>query len=119
MAFPLDLIQLIEKHPVAIGTTMPAGKPNITPVAYVKVVGDSQILITDNFMNQLIKDIQNNPSVTLAVWNPEMSGYKLIGQAEYFTSGPWFEKVKSIPENKNMPCKGAVLVTVTKFFPTK
>jgi predicted pyridoxine 5'-phosphate oxidase superfamily flavin-nucleotide-binding protein len=69
-------------------------------------------------MNQAVTDIKNNPAVTLAVWNPEMSGYKLVGAVEYFDSGEWLEKVKAIPENKDMPCKGALLVTVTKFFKT-
>lgn len=118
MFFPLDLIKLIEKYPVAIGTVMPDSKPNITPVAFAKVVGDNQILITDNFMNQAIKDVKNNSAVTLAVWNPEMNGYKLIGTAQYFNSGEWLEKVKAIPENKDMSCKGAFLVRVTNFFKT-
>lgn len=118
MPFPSYLIQLIEKYPVAIGTVMPDGKPNITPVAFTKVVGENQILITDNFMNQCVADIKNSPAVTLVVWNPKMNGYKLIGTAEYFDFGSWLEKVKAIPENKEMPCKGALLITVTKFFKT-
>jgi predicted pyridoxine 5'-phosphate oxidase superfamily flavin-nucleotide-binding protein len=118
MVFPPDLIQLVEKYPVVISTVMADGKPNVIPVADVKVVGDNQILITDNFMNQTVKDITNNPAVTLAVWDPEMTGYKLIGTVQYFTSGKWLEKVKVMQENKGLPAKGALIVTVTKFFKT-
>lgn len=97
---------------------MPDGKPNITPVAFAKYINPDKVLITDNYMNQCVTDIKNNSAVTLTVWNPEMTGYKLIGTAQYFRSGEWLEKVKAIPENKTMPCKGALLITITKFFKT-
>jgi len=116
MKITKDLKKLIESHPVAVATVMPKGTPNVIGVAFVKVVNDNQVLITDNFMNQTIKDIKNNSSVTLAVWDKDMEGYKLIGKAQYFDKGKWVEKVKALPENKDMPNKGAVLVTVSKFF---
>jgi len=116
MEITKDLKKLIESHPVAVATVMPEGTPNVIGVAFVKVVNDNQVLITDNFMNQTIKDIKNNSSVTLAVWDKDMEGYKLICTAQYFDKGKWVEKVKALPENKDMPNKGAVLVTVNKFF---
>jgi len=109
-----QLKKLIESEAVAVATVMPNGNPNIIGVACVKVVGEKQILITDNYMNQTVKDIQNNPRVVLAVWNKKWEGYKLIGKAEYFNQGRWLEEVKKIPENKGMPAKGAILVTVNR-----
>lgn len=105
--------QLIESEAVAVGTVMPDGKPNIIGVACVKVV-EGKILITDNYMNQTIKDIKNNQRVALAVWNKKWEGCKLIGVAEYFTQGKWLERVRAIPENKGMPAKGAIVVTVNR-----
>lgn len=106
--------KLIELEAVVVATVIPNGNPNIIGVACVKVVGENQILITDNYMNQTVKDIQSNPRVALAVWNKKWEGYKLIGKAEYFTQGKWLERVRAIPENKGMPAKGAILVTVNR-----
>ena len=36
------------------------------------------------------------------------------GKAEYFEEGHWFDFVKEIPENKDEPCKGAIVVSVNK-----
>lgn len=106
--------EIIEGNPVAIATVTPEGKPNVIGVAYVKVVNDSQILVTDNYMNQTLEDIENSPNVAVLGWNKKMDGYKLLGTAEYFTSGEWIDRIKSMPENKNMPAKGALLITVSK-----
>lgn len=106
--------KLIESEAVAVATVMENGNPNIIGVACVKVVGKNQILITDNYMNQTVKDIQNNPRVALAVWNKKWEGYKLIGTAEYFDQGKWLDRVRVLPQNKDMPAKGAILVTVNR-----
>ena len=64
------------------------------------------------------KNIQQNPNVALSVWNKNWKekcvGYELNGTAEYFTSGKWYEMIKQIPENKEEPCKGAILITINK-----
>ncbi|MDZ7586498.1 MAG: pyridoxamine 5'-phosphate oxidase family protein [Patescibacteria group bacterium] len=106
--------KLIESEAVAVSTVMPNGNPNIIGVACVKVVGVNQVLITDNYMNQTVKDILNNPRVVLAVWNKKWEGYKLLGKAQYFDKGKWLERVKKMPENKKMPAKGAILVSVDR-----
>lgn len=106
--------KLIEFEAVAVATVMENGNPNIIGVACVKVARGNQILITDNYMNQTVKDIQNNPRVALAVWNRKWEGYKLLGKAQYFDKGKWLERVRAIPENKGMPAKGAILVSVDR-----
>ena len=107
-----EIQKIVEENPLAVATVMPDGRPNAIGVAYVKVVSDNQILITDNFMNQTIKDITQNPNVVLLSWDKNMNGYKLVGTAEYFGSGEWLERIKQMPKNKGLPAKGAVLVTV-------
>jgi len=106
------LKNLIEKTPIALATVMPDGRPNAIGVAFVKVIGDDKLLITDNYMNQTIKDIKKNPNVVTVVWDKDMNGYKLVGKAEYFDKGKWVEKVKAMPENEGEPAKGAILVKV-------
>lgn len=109
---------LIENNPVALATITNDNKPNVIGVAFVKVISDSEILITDNYMNQTKKDIIGNNSVCLIVWDSDLKGYKIIGKAEYFTEGKWKESVEKMKENKGLPAKGALLITVEKIIPS-
>lgn len=65
-------------------------------------------------MKRTIKNLKKNNNVCLAVWNDKEEGYKLIGKAEYFSSGKWLKFVKKMPENKGLPAKDAIVVTVSK-----
>lgn len=109
-----EIKSVIENNPIAIATITLQGLPNVIGVAYVKVVDKNQILITDNYMNQTVEDIKNNPNIAVVGWNKKMKGYKLLGKAKYFDKGEWVSKVKSLKENKGMPAKGAILITVYK-----
>lgn len=106
--------KLIEENPLAFATVDDAGKPNVIGVAYVKVVSKNQVLITDNYMKQTKENIKKNNNVCLAVWDKKWNGVKLIGNAEYFTSGKWKKFVEQMPENKGLPAKGAISVTVSE-----
>lgn len=109
-----EIKTIIEGNPVAIATVTSENNPNVIGVAFVKVVSENQILVTDNYMNRTIQDVKDNSHVVVLGWNKDMDGYKLIGEAQYFSSGEWVEKVKALPENKGMPAKGALLITVNK-----
>jgi predicted pyridoxine 5'-phosphate oxidase superfamily flavin-nucleotide-binding protein len=78
---------IIEKNPVVVATVMDKKLPNAVAVAFVKVVSEKEILITDNYLNQTIKDIEQNSNVCLLVWNDKWEGYKIIGQAKYYKTG--------------------------------
>ncbi|MFH1535595.1 MAG: pyridoxamine 5'-phosphate oxidase family protein [Patescibacteria group bacterium] len=118
MKIQKSLKKLIETEPIAIATVMKQGTPNVIGVAFVKVVEEDKLLVTDNFMNQTLDDIKHNSSVAVIVWNKDMEGYKLIGKAEYFHSGKYLDMIKEIPENKDMPCKGALVIHVNKIIKT-
>ncbi|RLG20907.1 hypothetical protein DRN74_04165 [Candidatus Micrarchaeota archaeon] len=109
-----ELKKLIEENPLAFATVDEAGKPNVIGVAYVKVVSKNQILITDNYMKQTKENLEKNNNVCLAVWDKDWNGYKLVGTAEYFTGGKWKKFVEKMPENKGLPAKGAILITVSE-----
>jgi uncharacterized pyridoxamine 5'-phosphate oxidase family protein len=110
---------LIENNPVALSTITSENKPNVIGVAFVKVVSDSQVLITDNYMNQTIKDILSNKNVCLVVWGKDLNGCKLVGGAEYYSDGKWKKFVGQMKENKGLPAKGAILVNVSKIIESK
>jgi len=113
-----ELKKLIEENALAFATVDENKNPHCIVVGFVKVVSKNQILVTDNYMGETVKNIQQNPSVALSVWSKdwkkECVGYELRGIAEYFTSSKWYEIIKQIPENKGEPCKGAILITINK-----
>jgi len=113
-----EMKELIEKNALALATIDSEGNPHCIAVGFPKVVSKNQILITDNYMAETRRNIQNNKNVALVVWcdnwKETCSGYELKGTTEYFKEGKWRDFVKNIPENKGEPCKGAILVTVNK-----
>ena len=111
--------KLIKDNPMALATVDTHGKPNVIAVAYVKVINDNQLVITDNYMIQTRKNILANKNVCMACWDKEWSGYKFVGQAQYHTKGEWKELVEEMLENKDLAVKGAILVTITEIIRLK
>ena len=113
-----ELKELIEGNALALATVNENGKPHCIAVAFVKVVSSDKLLITDNYMVETVRNLKRNPNVSIAVWNKNWEencvGYELRGSAEYFTSGKYYEMVKSMPENRGEPCKGVIVVTINK-----
>lgn len=112
MKITSEIKKIIEENAVAF-STVDNNLPNVIGVAFVKVVSDNQILITDNYMKQTKENLEKNNNVCLAVWNKDWEGYKLIGKAEYFTTGKWKTYVERMKENKGLPAKGAILITLS------
>ena len=107
--------KIIEGNYVAFATADKNCKPNVIAVACVKVIeGGGKIIITDNFMKHTGENLRENENVCLAVWNKKEEGHKLIGKAKYFSGGKWLKFVKQMPENKGLPAKGAIIITVLK-----
>ena len=105
--------RLIEGNPLAFATVDKKGHPNVIGVACVKVVASDQILITDNYMRQTLENLNVHPDICLAVWDKGCNGVKIVGTAQYFINGKWKTIVEGMPDNKGLPAKGAILVTVT------
>lgn len=106
--------KLIENNPVAFATVTGGGKPNVIGVAYVKVVSENLLVITDNYMSQTKENLAENPEVCLAVWDSKWNGIKLVGTAKYYSSGKWRKFVQDMPVNQGFSAKGAIVVTVEK-----
>jgi len=109
---------IIEKNALGIASIDESGNPHNIALGYVKVVSSNQLLVSDNYLVETIENIKKNPNVSLVVWarnwEDNCIGYELKGKAEYFTNGKWLESIKKIPENKGAPCKGAILINITK-----
>jgi predicted pyridoxine 5'-phosphate oxidase superfamily flavin-nucleotide-binding protein len=106
-----DIKRMVENNVVALTSVNKNNTPRNIAVAYVKVK-DNKIVITANYMNTTLKNIRNNPNVSMVVWDNNGKGYRIDGITDYFDSGEWYEFVKSMKENKNEPCKGALVVDV-------
>lgn len=70
-------------------------------------------------MKQTEDNLRKNNNVCLAVWDKDWNGYKLVGKAKYFASGKWKKFIEAMSENKGLPAKGAILVTVSKIIHLK
>jgi hypothetical protein len=104
-----EIKDIIEKSVIAVASCDKMLNPHNILVAYVKVK-ENKIVITDNYMKKTKENIKNNPKVSLVFWKDE-EGIGIEGEAEYFDSGEWLKFVKSIPENKECPSKGAIVIT--------
>ncbi|KKQ50927.1 MAG: Pyridoxamine 5'-phosphate oxidase-related FMN-binding protein [Parcubacteria group bacterium GW2011_GWD2_38_11] len=111
--------KIIEKNPLTIATVDRSGKPNVSVVAFVKVVSENEVLITDNYMAQTKQNILQNKNVCLAVWDKKWNGVKIIGKTKYFSSGKWKEYVEKMKENKGLSAKGAIIVKISKLIDLK
>ncbi len=91
--------------------------PHCIAVSFCKVI-DNKIIITDNFMVETPRNIMNNSNVAIAIysrnWEENCWGFELVGTAEYLREGKWIKFVKSLEENKGLPAKGAIVITVSK-----
>lgn len=104
--------KLIEANPISLATIDESNRPHVIAVAYVKVISLNQILITNNFMIQTIKNIKHNNQVSLVVWDSKWKDCQLTGTAKYFTTGKWKNYVKKMKENEGLPAKGALIITL-------
>jgi len=103
--------KIIEENPIALATKDKEGKPYVIVVAFVKIK-DEKIIITDNYMNKTIENLENFPNVSLVVWNKNWEGYKIQGTAKYFSEGEFLDFVRSLEENKNEPAKGVIIIEI-------
>jgi predicted pyridoxine 5'-phosphate oxidase superfamily flavin-nucleotide-binding protein len=108
-----ELKKLIESTAISLSTVNQNNTPHTIYVLYAKIIKENKILITDNHMLNTKENLLKNPNVSLSLLVGD-AGFELIGKAKYFSEGEFIEKIKKIDENKNMSCKGAVLVTVEK-----
>ncbi|MBT4870269.1 MAG: pyridoxamine 5'-phosphate oxidase family protein [Candidatus Diapherotrites archaeon] len=108
-----ELKQLIESNPLSFSTINKTLAPHIIYVMYAKVIDKNKILITDNYMEKTKQNILYNNKVSLSVLVGEVA-FEIIGTAKYFEEGNYFDQVKNMPENKEEPCKGAIVVSVEK-----
>lgn len=109
--------KLIEKRVLGFATSDLDGKPNVIAVSAAKVIEEDKILITDNYMGKSRQNLLKNSQVAIVVWSKgEEEGYQFKGVVQYLTSGKWKKFVEEMKENKGLPAKAAVLVTIKEIY---
>ena len=84
--------KLLEEVPTAvIATATRDGIPNAVPIGAKKIIDAETVLISDQFFNKTISNIQANPRVSLLFWE-EHKGYQLKGTVTVETSGARFDE---------------------------
>lgn len=110
----IDYKNLIEGNPIAFSSVNLDWTPNVISVAFVKVIWDNQIIVSDNYMKQTKENILNNNNVCLAVWDEKWNWIKIIWKASYYTVGIWYDYIKKIKENERLPAKWAIVINIEK-----
>lgn len=117
MLISQSLKKFIESNALGFATVNKFGKPHNIAIAYVKVMGD-QIIISNAYIKESIKNLENNNNVSLVIWNLEWEksciGFELIGKAKNYTDGKWLKYVKELPDNEGYDIKSAIVVNIKK-----
>ncbi len=66
--------------------------PNAVPVGVKRVVDDETVMVSDQFLNKSLKNLQANPHVALTVWD-DSSGFQVKGTVTYENEGPRYEEM--------------------------
>ncbi len=104
-------------YPVA--TASKDGIPNVVPIHFVKIYDEDTILLVDNFMAKSLKNLQENPQLSISVWDMDKKqAYQIKGQATIVTSGkPFDEAVAWVKKGKpNLNPNSAILMKVTNIY---
>ncbi len=63
---------------IFLATCSRAGVPNVVPMGAYKVLDDETMLLSDQFMQKSLSNMQENPRVALAYWS-EKGGFQIKG----------------------------------------
>jgi len=114
--------KLLEKVTTAVlATATTDGTPNAVPVGAKKIIDPETVLVSDQFFNKTIKNLQSNPTVSLMYWEGR-EGYQLKGAVTIETSGQRFdETARWIVERSQevgfpLRSKGAIILKIEEIY---
>jgi len=89
---------------------------NVVPVSSIKIEND-QIILVNYFFRQSLKNIMDNPQVSLAAWKG-LEGFQIKATGEHLTEGSQFDEVvkwvaQTLPDRV---VKGIIVLTPTAVF---
>lgn len=111
---------LRESKTVFLATSSSDGVPNVVPIAAFTVLDDGTMLISDQYFNKTLRNMQENPQIALSWWGSK-GGFQIKGTVTLHTDDEVFARnIAWMKERwpKFVP-KSAVLVTVTGVYLVK
>jgi len=116
----IEMFKAMGKFPLA--TASKDGEPNVVPVGSVYLIDPETIWIGNNFMNQSMRNLQENPRACLYVWGPEIKGcLKIKAKVTIHTSGPDYEKIRDMIKARraDLVCKALLVLRITEVYNCK
>jgi predicted pyridoxine 5'-phosphate oxidase superfamily flavin-nucleotide-binding protein len=114
--------ELFDKvHIAVLSTASTDGTPNAVPVGAKKILDDETVLISDQFFNKTLANLQANPQAALTYWEGR-EGYQLKGRVVIETSGPRYEDTARWIEERStqkgfpLKSKGAVILKIEQIY---
>ena len=114
MGVPKNFKKFVEGRILYLATADENGKPNLVCVEGNKLVGKT-IVFTNNAFNKTQRNLKQNKKVSLVLTNGKKY-FQAKGIAKLYSKGNWFDLVKSLPVNKGLYPKAAVLVEIRELF---
>ena len=118
MKIPSNVKEIFEKERFhQLATASKNGEPNCSYIGAKYLLDDETIIVVDNFMKKTLKNILENPRVSIAIIR-EKEAYQIKGNCKYLTEGPIYEEARKWMKAKGdrYPAKGALLIKVTDIF---
>ncbi len=103
-----------------LATSSKNGIPNVVPIAAFRVLDDGTMLISDQYFNKTLQNMQENPKIALSWWG-DKGGFQIKGNVTIHTDDEFFgQNVAWMKEiwPKFVP-KSAVLVKITDVYIVK
>ncbi|MCD1294417.1 flavin-nucleotide-binding protein [Methanocella sp. CWC-04] len=94
--------------------------PNVAPMGAYKLLDDETMLISDQFMNKTMKNLEQNQKVAISYWG-EKGGYQIKGVAVVHKDDDVFKEdvewIKSVMPK--LTPKSAVVIRITEVYSIK
>ncbi len=113
-----EIKDLFRQQLAVLATAGSDGIPNVVPKGSLHIANDETLIYSESRCQKTLKNIQENPRVSVLVVDREKSnGYQIKGTAELLTNGDLFTDVseRQIARNKPRP-KYVVKIKVDEIY---
>lgn len=87
-----EIIESLKGTKVAyLATSAKDGTPNVVPIGAFKFLDDETLLISDQYFNKTLKNLQENPQIALSWWG-EKGGFQIKADITIHTDGEIFRE---------------------------
>ncbi|OHT85365.1 pyridoxamine 5'-phosphate oxidase family protein [Mycobacteroides saopaulense] len=116
-----DMKRMLGAQLAVLATVTDGQTPNIGPKRSLRVYDDHSLIFNENTGGQTLANIRAGSRVSVAVIDREaLDGYRFVGRARIFESGPAFDDAIAFAEERGMkPPRCAVVIAVDDVYTLK